>query len=165
VREFEDAYDAAGIRDDSIPPKELLDAARDASTVVASDLPRAIASAERLTGSRPLVTSPLLREIRLEPPRWVPVALPIAVWDMFSHLQWSYRLRFGTDHEFVRRAKAASEWLQQRVRGSATIVVVTHAGFRRLLTEQLITRGWRWQSTSSGRRYDNWSSWELSSHG
>src|SRR5690242_5786707 len=93
VGAFEDAYDAAGIRDDSMPSEELRAAARNADLVVASDLPRAVASAKRLAGARGLVTSPLLREIRLEPPRWVPVALPINAWDVFSHWQWSYRLR------------------------------------------------------------------------
>lgn len=36
---------------------------------------------------RELAVSPLLREIDLEPPRWIPLRLPIEVWDAFSHLQ------------------------------------------------------------------------------
>ena len=165
VAEFEDAYDAVGIRDDSLPSEELRATAGEADLVVASDLPRAVASAERLTGGCPVLTSPLLREIRLEPPGWVPVALPITVWDTFSHWQWTYRLRAGSDHEFVRRAEAATEWLRLQLQVSATILVVTHGGFRRILTARLIARGWRFRSTSPGGRYAHWSSWELANHG
>ena len=165
VHEFEDAYDVAGIRDDSAPPADLVERAREADSVIASDLPRAVASAERLAKGRHVVTSALLREIRLEPPRWVPFALPIGVWDMFSHLQWSYRLFAGTDHPFVRRAEEAGEWLVQQSRTSGAIIVVTHGGFRRLLAARLILRGWRWHSTSAGSQYANWSSWELANHG
>ncbi|HKW46051.1 MAG TPA: histidine phosphatase family protein [Gemmatimonadaceae bacterium] len=160
VGEFEDAYDAEGIRDDSVPSEKLLAVARDA-LVVASDLRRAIASAERLADGRPVVTSPLLREIRLEPPHWLPVALPIGVWDKFSYWQWSYRLRVGSDHEFVRRANDATAWLRLQLESSATIVVVTHGGFRRILAARLVAGGWRWLSTSPGGRYDHWSSWEF----
>lgn len=67
-----------------MPSAQLLAEARGADAVVASDLPRAVASAERLAFGRDLVTSPLLREIRLEPPRWVPLPLPIRVWDVLS---------------------------------------------------------------------------------
>ena len=165
VGEFEDAYDAAGILDDSRPSEQLLAEARGADVVVASDLPRAVASAKRLAPGRDVATSPLLREIRLEPPRWVPLPLPIKVWDMFSDWQWSYRLRVGSDHQFVRRADAACEWLQSQLQGSATIVVVTHAGFRRILTTRLLAQGWHWRSISPPERYAHWSSWELASHG
>ena len=105
VPAYEDAYDAHGIRDDDRPRAEL-DALLDPSAkIVASDLPRAIASAQRLAPDRPIELSPLLREIRLEPPRWIPVRLPIQIWDVFSHVQWSYRLFSSADHEYVRRAR------------------------------------------------------------
>jgi hypothetical protein len=65
---YEDAYDAAGIRDDSHPPDELRRIAEGA-TLASSNMKRAIASIERLAPGRPYSASPLLREIRLEPPR------------------------------------------------------------------------------------------------
>ena len=165
VHEFEDAYDAAGILEDNMPPAELLDVAKGAELIVASDLPRAIVSADRLAPRRDVVHSPLLREIRLEPPRWVPVALPIAAWDALSHAQWSLRLLAGTRNEFARRGEAAAVWLEQHARSSRTIVVVTHAGFRRILASRLIARGWRGDLLTRKDRYANWSSWELAQHG
>src|SRR5688572_4512621 len=66
VSRYEDAYDAAGILDDEQPPDALRGLATSAR-IVASDLARAIASAERLTSRESITTSPLLREIRIEP--------------------------------------------------------------------------------------------------
>ena len=159
VHTFEDAYDAAGIKDDSVPPHELLTATADADLLCASDLPRAVASARRLARERSVILSPLFREIRLEPPRWIPFPLPIETWDLLSHTQWTLRLLAKSDHEFVRRAAAAVDWLEEHGRQHSTIGVVTHAAFRRLLAARLVATGWR---RSAGRlSYANWSSWEL----
>ena len=157
VSAYEDAYDAVGIRDDDNPGAEAARLAGGHALIVASDLPRAIASARRLAAEGDIHFSPLLREIRLEPPRWVPVRLPIQMWDVFSYVQWSYRLLSGADHEFVRRAKEAADWLAGHAAGSSSVVAVTHGGFRRLLDARLVARGWKRGFTK--RNYDNWSVW------
>jgi len=159
VPRFEDAYDAAGIRDDPPPPEDLRHVATAADVVCASDLRRAIESAKRVAPGREPVISALLREIRLEPPRWMPFRLPIEAWDAYSHAQWSYRLLTRRDHEFVRRADAAAEWLEQKARDAATILVVTHGGARRLIADRLSVRGWL--RGAERRSYANWSTWEL----
>jgi len=157
VRNYETAYNLAGIRDDDAPPLELMALADQAKVVAASDLPRAIASARRIAPDRDLAICPLLREIELKPQRWIPVRLPIEVWDAFSHVQWSYRLLRGTDHEFVRRASEAADWLVEKAAAGATVVAVTHGGFRRIVADRLAARGWR---PAPGRRsYANWSTW------
>jgi broad specificity phosphatase PhoE len=161
VGAYEDAYDAAGIRDDDRPGTELETLVGGGPTIVASDLPRAVASAQRLAGDRRLELSPLLREIRLEPPPWIPGRLPIQVWDVFSYMQWSYRLLDNTDHEYVRRASQAVEWLSGLAAHSSNVVAVTHGGFRRILEARLIARGWR--RGSENRSYANWSVWSYRS--
>jgi hypothetical protein len=80
VGAYEDAYDAAGIRDDERPGASLETLVGENAAIVASDLPRAIASARRLAPECRIELSPLLREIRLEPPWWIPGRLPIQVW-------------------------------------------------------------------------------------
>jgi broad specificity phosphatase PhoE len=157
VHAYEDAYDAAGIRDDDHPGAELATLAANSARLIASDLPRAIASAQCLAPEGTFDVSPLLREIRLEPPRWVPGRLPIQVWDAFSHVQWSYRLFSRADHEYVRRASQAVDWLAEHATRSAAIVAVTHGGFRRILDARLVERGWKRGFTK--RRYENWSVW------
>jgi len=157
VPSYEDAYDAAGIRDDDHPAAESEALFASKPLVVASDLPRAIASARRLAPDDEIAFSPLLREMRLEPPRWIPGRLPIQIWDMFSHVQWSYRLFANADHEYVRRASAAVDWLAYHASRSPSVVAVTHGGFRRILDARLVQRGWR--RTFEKKRYHNWSVW------
>jgi len=82
-----------------------------------------------------------------------------ATWDAFSHWQWSYRLFVDSDHEFMRRADAATDWLESHARQSASVAVVMHAGFRRLVAARLVARGWR--HGPSKRGYENWSAWEF----
>lgn len=162
VPEYEDAYDAVGIRDDDRPSAELERLVGSAVLVAASDLPRAIASARRLAPTCDIEVSSLLREIRLEPPPWIPVRLPIQVWDVFSHVQWTYRLAVDADHAFVQRANDAVDWLIAHAARSANIVAVTHGGFRRILDARLVARGWG--RVSARRSYANWSVWSYRSH-
>jgi broad specificity phosphatase PhoE len=159
VAAFEDAYDAAGIRDDSTPPPPLSAAAAVAGMLCASNLTRAIDSARRLVPEHEVLVSPLLREIRLEPPRWIPFRLPIQAWDALNYMQWSYRLLMKSDHEFIQRAESAATWLEEQTRQCATVAVVTHGAFRRLIAASLAARGWR--AGASRRSYENWSVWEL----
>lgn len=161
VARYEDAYDAAGILEDEQPPDTLRRLAASAR-IVASDLARAIASAERLTSHDSITTSALLREIRIEPPSWIRFRLPIDVWDGMSYLQWFYRLRVGADHEYVRRAHQAADWLLDAAR-DRDVVAVTHAAFRILLVPALARRGYT--LTSGRREYHNWSVWSFSKYG
>ena len=158
VSGYEDAYDAAGIRDDSQPSGELLRIAAGA-TLASSDMRRAIASVERLAAGRAFSVTPLLREIRLEPPTWLPGRLPIEVWDAMSALQWTYRLRTGAENDFVRRAHQAADWLMQLDGAAESILAVTHGGFRRIAAVALIARGWK--ETRERRAWDNWSVWSF----
>lgn len=154
---YEDAYDAAGILEGERPTLELERLLGEATLVAASDLPRAIASADRLARGRGVEISPLSREIRLEPPRWVPVKLPIEVWDVFSHIQWTYRIATGAEHAFVRRANDAVDWLIGHAASWSDVVAVTHGGFRRILDARLVSRGWARRSRQHS--YANWSVW------
>lgn len=86
--------------------------------------------------------------------------LPIQVWDVILHVQWSYRLLGGAPHDSIRRANDAAEWLAQRAADSATVVAVTHGGFRRLVASRLEARGWR--AGPERRSYANWSIWSYS---
>src|SRR5205085_11374697 len=89
LRQFEDAYDAAGILDE--PPSALVQAARSADVLAASDLRRAVETAQRLATDKELKISPLLCELHIEPPDWITVPLQIQTWHVKSHAQ-RYRL-------------------------------------------------------------------------
>ena len=94
VEKWRDAYDSAGIRTDSEPPAALVRIAANASHIIASDLNRAVRSAERLAPRRQIRVSELFREAPLAIPRW-PTRLPPGVWGAFITLGWSYRIVRG----------------------------------------------------------------------
>jgi broad specificity phosphatase PhoE len=129
-----------------------------AGRIFASDLPRALASAERLAPLRAIEASPLLRETPLPIPG-LTAALPWSVWEALIHLRWGLRIAMGAEAEpaEVARAAAAAAWLNEAVTGTMTGLAVTHGIFRRLLGRQLVARGWR--SVTWRRRYHPWSAW------
>ena len=57
-------------------------------------------------------------------------------------MQWSYRILNNADHEYVRRATEAVEWLSGLAARSSNVAAVTHGGFRRILDARLVSRGW-----------------------
>ena len=159
ARAFERGYNAASIRDDSLPPPELIETASRAGVIVCSDMIRAIDSARRLVPSREPEVVPALRELTLDIPAWLKVPMPVEVWDIMSYTLWTYRLRTRSNHETIRRASEAVGWLFERANGT-DIVAVTHGGFRRLLEAQILARGW--YRVPGPRTYANWSSWVFS---
>ena len=146
------------IKSNSRPPTQLLQIADAASHIIASDLPRAIASAERLAPQRKIEVSDLLREVPLKLPHW-PTRLPLVVWELLIHVVWSYRILRGIDstEQDRARAAAAAKWLGEIVADGSTALVVTHGVFRRLLAQQLLLAGWK--STGRHGGYSNWSFW------
>lgn len=155
---FEALYDAASIRDDDAPPPSLVELARSAEHVVASDLPRAVASARRLASGRDPVTSDLLRELRFDLPAWGP-RLPLDVWDGLHYLLWTYRLAARISTAETRRSALAADWLESELTAAAVWIAVTHGGFRRLLAAELVRRGWSHETRR--RPYHHWSAWSL----
>jgi broad specificity phosphatase PhoE len=135
--------------------------AREATHLIASDMPRAIASAQALGSSHAIQVSELFREAPLAIPRW-PTRLPLIVWGTLMHLTWSYRIARGVDETEPDRirAEAASEWLESLVADGSTAMVVTHGVFRRLLGKHLTLRGWTSAPRSGG--YRHWSAWSFS---
>jgi broad specificity phosphatase PhoE len=158
ARRFEALYDAAPIRVDETPPASLIDVARSADVLLASDLPRAITSARVLAPDRDAVLSPLLREVRFNLPAWSP-KLPVALWDGLHHLLWSARFLAGTETPETERAARAAEWIEAQAANPGVTIAITHGGFRRLLAAKLARRGWN--LSPRPRRYHNWSAWEL----
>jgi len=167
VRGWMAAYDAAEISPDHAPPAELEALARDAALLVASDLPRTVASAVRLAPERESVRTALLREVPLEQPdRPLPtfggIRLPFRAWGMVWGSRWLMAyLRNqpppGVSPAELARAEEAADWLvEQATRASGRVVVVTHATFRVVLSQALARRGWRGPQEKS---YREWSAW------
>ncbi len=154
-------YDVSGIVDHDAPPPSLAALARDADLLVASDLPRAIMTAERLAKGRGVTLSPLLREAPADLPHWKHVRMPRALWELAVKVHWGIRILRRTDipPKDLERATKAAFWIDGLASRHRHIVVVTHGVFRRILARQLEALGWR----PDGRRrsYAHWSIWSL----
>ena len=161
VEQWRAAYDAAGIQPVCQPPAALCQIASEATHVIASDLPRAVGSAERLAPGRPIQVLEVLREAPLPIPHWPP-RLPLGVWGTVMYAGWLYRGYRGRDAGDPHRARAATaaELLAGMAVDGTTTLVVTHGVFRNLLARQLRGRGW----TNAGRvgGYRHWSWWTFS---
>jgi broad specificity phosphatase PhoE len=170
VRRWMIAYDAAEIARHHPPPPALVALAQKAGAVVASDLPRAIASAALLAPSATVEMSALLREAPLETadapfPRLWGIKLPLRAWGMVFVARWlwaSWRRAPlpGVDAAALARAEEAAEWLARLATERGRVVAVTHGTFRTLVSAALERRGWR---PPARRPHHVWSAWRLGS--
>lgn len=158
---WRDAYDAAAILDDPPPPPALRALAADAGIVVASDMPRAIASAELLLqGTREFTVSPLIRETEMKLGAESRVKLPLMGWAlMFGVWALQRRLRGERPSErLLARAAEAARWLEGLSEAHGTVLAVTHASFRGILRPVLMESGW---APPRSRSLKHWSAWEF----
>ena len=158
-RAWREAYEATGIRDDETVPAHLEQLAGRAGLVVASDAPRAVASARLMAPQHEIIVSPLLRELDLESPRLGRFRLPLAAWALAvggRTLVLTLRGRHPSAAEAARIHSAAS-WLEGLAAQHSLIVAVTHASFRRQLATRLVQAGW--QAEPGRRSLQHWSAW------
>jgi len=168
LRRWMVAYDAAAIALHHPPPPALVALVHAADVVVASDLPRAVASAALLAGTHEVRQSPLLREAALETPdlplpRLGGLRLPFTAWALVFGYRWLQASRRGApppgvDAAALARAEEAAAWLADLAAERARVVVVTHATFRTLLAAALVRRGWQ---LPAKRPFREWSAWRL----
>ncbi|WP_437692789.1 histidine phosphatase family protein [Sorangium sp. So ce176] len=158
---WRDAYDAAGLAPGETPPPALRALALQVGAVVASDLPRARASAELLAPGAEIATSPLLRELEQPAPSLGNARVPLAVWALAIGLRKAHgALRAEAPPAAAQRqAGDAAEWLIGLAAQRGSVLAVTHAWLREVLARTLVDRGWR-RVHASGR-YAHWSAWTL----
>ena len=160
LQRWRTAYDAAGIAVEDAPPALVANAVGACDLIVSSDLRRAVESAARLAPGRPVAESALLRESALPIPN-VPIRLPVTAWGALATIGWGYRIMrraFASPSELQRAARAA-EWFCTLAPDAATVAVITHGVFRRLLANHLQSDGWL--AVAEARNYKNWSMWSV----
>jgi broad specificity phosphatase PhoE len=162
VRRWFADYDLAALAHDERPPEHARALVREVGCVVASDLPRARASAALLLPDGPPAReSPLLREVAMPVPTWPGVRLPMIGWAVATGARVAFaRLRREPPPEAARRqAEAAAAWLRELAAAHGSVLAVTHGGVRSLITTVLREEGWT--LTPGGSRYAHWSAWTL----
>lgn len=158
-RAWRAAYEAADILEDERVPADLERLAASADLVLASDAPRATASARRLAPGREIVASPLLRELDLEAPNLGGLPLPLAAWALAVGVRTLFltlRRQYPSAPEVARIDRAAA-WLEELSAQNFLTVAVTHASFRGQLSRLLLQKGW--QAEPGRRSLQPWSSW------
>jgi broad specificity phosphatase PhoE len=146
---WREAYERAAIVESEVAPPELCELAKRTKTIVASNAPRAIASAHKLAPGREVVITPLVRELELAPPRLLGLKWPGLVW----MLAFGIRGLKPTADEAARAAEAAD-----LLHALGDAMVVTHGAVRPVIARELVARGW---SPAGERRSHHWSAWTL----
>ncbi|MEO1392819.1 MAG: histidine phosphatase family protein [Cyanobacteria bacterium J06634_5] len=152
-RSFVERYDAAKIARHARPSRLAQEVMAQADFVLASNLPRAVHTAELLGVPVPSMIDARFREIDF------PVDFPRHL--KFSALTWSaiaialWRLGYSARSEpFIQtkqRACSAADVLEARCdelmqlpkKETGAVVLVAHGGINRLIAKELRTRGWR----------------------
>lgn len=159
-------YESSRLVPGATPPDALVQEVAAASLIACSDLPRAMQSAMLLASGRPVTHCPHFRELLLPVPMqgWSLPRAPLPVWELLGHLQWGIDIlrRRDVSPEGRTQAARAVEWCREAARtlpAEASVAVVTHGIFRRLLARALEESGWR--PERARRSYANWSVWRL----
>jgi hypothetical protein len=158
-RAWREAYEAAGIQEDERVPDHLETLVSRADLVVASDAPRAVATARLLAAGQEITLSPLLRELDLLSPNLGGLCLPLTAWAFAVGgriLLQSLRRQYPSPAE-ADRIHSAAAWLEDLATQHYLIVAVTHASFRLRLASRLLKGGW--QAEPGRRSVRHWSAW------
>ncbi len=156
---WREAYEAAGIREDERVPGHLSQLARRADWLIASDAPRAIATARLLAPGREITVSPLLRELDLESPNLGGLRLPLTAWAFAvgGRILLQTLRRQDPSAAEAARVHSAAAWLEDLAARHSLVVAVTHGAFRRQLSARLLQTGW--QAEAGRRSVRHWSAW------
>ena len=147
-RDWWQRYDAGGIRAGQVPPRKVVQWAREADVVLSSPLPRAVQSAELAAGRAPDAQLPGLVEAALPSPNLGPLAFRPKTWGTIARILWFVGWSDGMEsHAEARaRAEAMCDALADYASGGKTVYVQGHGWFNRMLKGSLMRRGWRLKS-------------------
>ena len=165
VRRWLEEYAAADITTGDTPPTGARTLAARAGIIVASDLPRARTSAERLAQGGPVVCSPLLRETPVDIPAFGTVRLPLAAWALVIGARAAVGAPRDPVMEDASRAQGAgaAAWLAEMSEPHGVVLAVTHVNVRAWIAIALGALGWR--RLRGGRRFAHWSAWTFAPTG
>lgn len=144
-RDYIDAYEAAGLDPESMPPEELQELAKGLSAIFTSGRPRSQDSARVLAPHAKLIADPLFVEAPLASPRIPLLKLGVPAWAVVSRILW--HAGYHPEIENYRRAKArarkAADILIGRAREEGAAALVAHGYFNAIIGRELARRGFR----------------------
>lgn len=137
-----DAYDEAGLRAGQSAPEALISETRQAQSIFASTLRRAIETAEACAGGREIALDSQFVEAPLPPPQ-MPGRFQARTWGAFARCSWWLGHARGreTRPQAERRADAAAQALIEAAQ-AGPVSLFAHGWFNRMLRPALARRGW-----------------------
>jgi broad specificity phosphatase PhoE len=144
-RAYIDAYEAAGLDPESVPPEELQDLVKELAAVYTSGSPRAQDSARALAPGAELIADPLFEEAPLASPRIPLLKLGVPAWAVMSRILWhvGYHPEIENYRRAKQRAKRAADILSAKAQSEGTTVLVAHGYFNAMIGRELSRRGFR----------------------
>ncbi|MEQ1618425.1 MAG: histidine phosphatase family protein [Terricaulis sp.] len=137
-------YDAARLHPDEKPPENLLRHAREADVIYASTLPRALHTAEMVSGGRAIISDPIFTEAALPPPPMAGRRKP-GTWGVWARAAWWMGANEGMEsrREAEIRAEAAVATLTAQALRGKNVLLCAHGWFNRMMRPTLRAQGWR----------------------
>ena len=117
-RDYIDAYEAAGLDPESLPPQELSDLVKELDHVFTSDRPRSHESARALAPRAVLEADPLFAEAPLASPRIPLLKMRVPKWAVVARVLWhvGYHPEIENYRKAKHRAAKAANILIDKVR-------------------------------------------------
>lgn len=141
--DYIDAYEAAGLDPENLPPQELLDLVKELDHVFTSDRPRSHQSARALAPHATLQADPLFAEAPLAAPPIPLLKMRVPKWAVVARVLWhaGYHPEIEDYRKAKQRAAEAADILTGKVRDGGTAVLVAHGYFNAMIGRQLRQRG------------------------
>ena len=138
-------YNDVGLAPLSSPPETLREAAGVAGCIVASDLRRAIESANLLAGSNQVHLDPDLREVGFPEGLNASTRLPPGMWVMIARAVWLANRCDCDESKGAARQRAVrlADRLGDLARAHTSVVAVGHGWFNLFVGRELRRKGWR----------------------
>ncbi|HEX2592881.1 MAG TPA: histidine phosphatase family protein [Rhizomicrobium sp.] len=142
-RDYIDAYEAAGLAPESVPPEELQDLLRELTAVFTSGRPRSQESARALMPNAELIADALFEEAPLASPKIPLLKMTVPKWAVVSRILWhvGYHPEIEGYRRSKHRASRAADILIARAREQGATVLVAHGYFNFLIGRELRRRG------------------------
>jgi len=138
-------YDTVGLRADSAPPPDLVDAAGRADILLSSTMPRALQTGQAVSGGRDIRADPVFVEAPLPAPPAPGFYLKPPTWGVVSRILWlmGYSADSESRREAEKRAERAAETLVEAAGTGQEVMLFAHGWFNRMLRPALGRRGYR----------------------
>jgi broad specificity phosphatase PhoE len=141
--DYIDAYEAAGLDPENLPPQELSDLVKELNHVFTSDRPRSHQSARALAPHATLQADPLFAEAPLAAPRIPLLKMRVPKWAVVARILWhaGYHPEIEDYRKAKHRAAQAADILTGKIRDGGTAILVAHGYFNAMIGRQLRRRG------------------------